>query len=374
MGEFAVDVRDRDALRRRWLSIGFTFPDITAFIPADEDDELASELILNEETYYGSVVGAVAIHLPKLLQSRSHGERWDFNWPDRYRADYEDDGRRLLLELNAPDPSLVPDGGDFSWDWSGENWKHSAPTRAERELTYRRFLASYGLAVAHFCTEAFGGGLGSAAEYIDSVTLNVRSEAYNPRFGRRDDSCLLSFEATRTWLQKFCVFEGMAFDSVAVLLEVPHRWSRDTIEMRPCEPLWSPRQGASSTSVSLSRLTPYQFEQLISEVLRGMGLNARTTQASRDGGVDVVAVDNRPIVGGTVAVQAKLYSSPVGVGAVRDLYGTITHLRASKGVLIASSGFSSEAVRFAADKPIELIDGEGFARLAESAIGKTVIP
>ena len=49
----------------------------------------------------------------------------------------------------------------------------------------------------------------------------------------------------------------------------------------------------------------------------------RLTQASRDGGVDCVAWDMRPIVGGKVIVQAKRYKHTVGVSAVRDLYGTV---------------------------------------------------
>ena len=54
-----------------------------------------------------------------------------------------------------------------------------------------------------------------------------------------------------------------------------------------------------------------------------MGLETKLTQASRDGGVDCVAWDMRPVVGGKVIVQAKRYRHTVGVSAVRDLYGTV---------------------------------------------------
>lgn len=43
--------------------------------------------------------------------------------------------------------------------------------------------------------------------------------------------------------------------------------------------------------------------------------------ASRDGGVDCVAFDPRPIFGGKVVIQAKRYKGTVGVSAVRDLFG-----------------------------------------------------
>ncbi len=54
-----------------------------------------------------------------------------------------------------------------------------------------------------------------------------------------------------------------------------------------------------------------------------MGLETRQTQASRDGGVDCVAFNPRPIFGGKVVIQAKRYKNTVGVSAVRDLYGTM---------------------------------------------------
>ena len=38
---------------------------------------------------------------------------------------------------------------------------------------------------------------------------------------------------------------------------------------------------------------------------------------SRDGGVDCVAYDTRPIFGGKVVIQAKRYKNTVGVSAVR---------------------------------------------------------
>lgn len=42
-----------------------------------------------------------------------------------------------------------------------------------------------------------------------------------------------------------------------------------------------------------------------------VGLDTRQTRASRDGGVDCVAVDPRPIMGGKVVIQAKRYRHTV---------------------------------------------------------------
>ncbi len=90
-----------------------------------------------------------------------------------------------------------------------------------------------------------------------------------------------------------------------------------------------------------------------------MGLETKLTQSSRDGGVDCIAFDTRPIVGGKIVIQAKRYKNTVGVSAVRDLYGTMLNEGASKGLLVCTSGYGMDAFAFAKDKPIELIDGGG---------------
>lgn len=80
-------------------------------------------------------------------------------------------------------------------------------------------------------------------------------------------------------------------------------------------------------SVNLAEMDWEDFEHLIREVFgkefSSNGGEVRVTQASKDGGVDAVAFDPDPIRGGKIVIQAKRYTSTVGVSAVRDLYGTV---------------------------------------------------
>jgi restriction system protein len=108
---------------------------------------------------------------------------------------------------------------------------------------------------------------------------------------------------------------------------------------------------------NLMELTPTEFEALIQNLFIKMGLEARQTRASRDGGVDCVAWDPRPIFGGKVVIQAKRYKNTVGVSAVRDLFGTLQNEGASKGILVTTSGYGQASFDFARNKPIELIGG-----------------
>src|SRR5712691_7404816 len=116
---------------------------------------------------------------------------------------------------------------------------------------------------------------------------------------------------------------------------------------------------------NLMELTPIEFENLIGNLFSKMGLETKQTQLSRDGGVDVVAFDKRPILGGKVVIQAKRYRHTVGVSAVRDLFGTMMNEGANKGILVTTSGYGPDAYEFAKDKPIELVDGGGLLYLLE---------
>jgi restriction system protein len=100
-----------------------------------------------------------------------------------------------------------------------------------------------------------------------------------------------------------------------------------------------------------------------------MGLETRQTQASRDGGVDCVAYDSRPIFGGKVVIQAKRYKNTVGVSAVRVLFGTMQNEGATKGILVTTSGYGKASYEFANGKPLELIDGSGLLYLLNEHAG-----
>lgn len=108
---------------------------------------------------------------------------------------------------------------------------------------------------------------------------------------------------------------------------------------------------------NLAELGPNDFESLITTLFEKMGLETRLTRPSRDGGVDCVAWDVRPILGGKVVIQAKRYRRTVGVSAVRDLFGTVVNEGASKGILVTTSGYGKAAFEFAKNKPLELLDG-----------------
>jgi restriction system protein len=111
------------------------------------------------------------------------------------------------------------------------------------------------------------------------------------------------------------------------------------------------------------------FEHFIRELFerefKVNGGEVKVTQASRDGGVDAIAFDPDPIRGGKIVIQAKRYTNPVGVSAVRDLYGTVLNEGATKGILVTTSDYGSDSYNFAKDKPLTLLNGSNLLHLLE---------
>jgi restriction system protein len=115
---------------------------------------------------------------------------------------------------------------------------------------------------------------------------------------------------------------------------------------------------------SLRELPWKRFEDLLGEAYRRQGYAVEETLGGgADGGVDLVLRRN----GSITLVQCKRWKDrPVTVQTVRELYGVLHDRRASSAKLVATTSFTSDAIAFAKDKPIELVDSEGLLRLIGS--------
>jgi predicted AAA+ superfamily ATPase len=98
----------------------------------------------------------------------------------------------------------------------------------------------------------------------------------------------------------------------------------------------------------LYEISPRGFEELVAELLSAEGFEVNLTQATRDGGKDIFIAHNNLIGDFLYYIECKHYAktNPVGVNLVRELYGTISHDRATAGMLITTSYFSPDAIEF----------------------------
>jgi restriction system protein len=117
---------------------------------------------------------------------------------------------------------------------------------------------------------------------------------------------------------------------------------------------------------------PDFFERLMVNLLLSMGYGGTTENAGRtlgrsgDDGVDGV-IDQDALGLDRVYIQAKRYKpgNSIGPGAIRDFFGSLDRHKATKGLLVTTSTFSSSAKETAEllSKRIVLVDGDQLARL-----------
>ena len=108
----------------------------------------------------------------------------------------------------------------------------------------------------------------------------------------------------------------------------------------------------------LERMSGVEFERFVTALLTRMEFRPEMTKATGDGGVDIVTVLDKPILGGKYLFQCKRYApgNLVGASTVRDFYGAVTADKAVKGILITTSDFTAQAREFAERVGIELIN------------------
>jgi restriction system protein len=122
----------------------------------------------------------------------------------------------------------------------------------------------------------------------------------------------------------------------------------------------------------IRKAPPDFFERLMVNLLISMGYGGsaenagRTLGRSGDDGVDGV-IDQDALGLDRVYIQAKRYASGnnVGPGDIRDFFGSLDRHKATKGLFVTTSTFTSSARETAEhlSKRIVLVDGDELARL-----------
>lgn len=113
-----------------------------------------------------------------------------------------------------------------------------------------------------------------------------------------------------------------------------------------------------------------EFEDIIRELFAKLGLRSQITQITADGGVDAVANNDAPIIGGPCIIQVKRYRMPVSSTTVGELIGTIESHHAVKGILITTSSVTNASRDLAARYGrIDIIDGQGLKMMLREHLG-----
>jgi restriction system protein len=270
------------------------------------------------------------------------------------------ESKQLVVEFELPSLSVVPVVKQYRYVKARDAVENRPRPATQVKALYASVVAQTTIRTLHELFEADRDGK------LETIVFNGYVATIDPATGKPVSPHLVTVRASR---DIFAQLDLRNVEPLACLKGLNASVSKSPSELLPVRPILEfdmvdPRfvsesdvLGTLDQRPNLMELSPTEFESLITNLFERMGLETRQTQASRDGGVDCVAWDQRPIFGGKVVIQAKRYKHTVGVSAVRDLFGTVQNEGASKGILVTTSGYGKSSFEFAANKPLELLGG-----------------
>lgn len=317
-----------------------------------------------EKAYHDCDPEAIVTYNAMVLEHSTYPD----GFPQEFRIAYVEEAKEIVIEYELPDTNIIPPTAEFRYNKTKDTIDEKPRKQTEVKELYQNIVASICLRTLHEIIEADQG------EHILVVAFNGFVQTVDPSTGRDVRPCLISIRTTK---EKFKDINLERIDKRACLRNLGAQVSPQPEEMVAVKPIIDfdmvdKRYVEQSDVLSeldnrpnLMELSPFEFENMVSNLFEKIGFQAKLTRSSKDGGVDAVAYDPRPILGGKVVIQAKRYKNVVGVSAVRDLYGTMINEGANKGILVTTSHYGPDAYEFGKDKPIELIDGGGLLYLLE---------
>ena len=296
-----------------------------------------------------------------------------FSYSKAVEVEYDFTGKSVVIDFLLPVIDDVPKLKNVSYIKSRKEFKETYYPDSYLKKKYESVIYQIVLQTLNYVFS-----LSTEYALIDTVVINGKINTIDKATGKNIEPYVLSVSVSRSSFNEirlesvdpkawFKSAKGVSAASLANVTPVAPIVAMSREDKRFIE-----GYSISETmddSVNLAAIDWQDFENLIREIFEkefnDKGGEVKITQASRDGGVDAVAFDPDPIRGGKIVIQAKRYTNVVGVSAVRDLYGTVMNEGATKGILVTTSNYGSDAYSFAQGKPITLMNGANLLYLLE---------
>jgi len=281
------------------------------------------------------------------------------DFPQHFRLAYLPKHRHLLVEYHLPPVEVIPVVKEYRFDPVRNDLTAVPRDALEIRRRYTGIIAQVALRTIHEIIEADRGGL------VARVLLNGIVDTIDRRTGRFVRPCLVS---VRTDRETFAAIELRRVDPIACLKHLRAGLTGQPDELDGITALLDFDREADADFTeefnvladidgrpNLITMPDDDFEQLLGDLFGNLGLEMGPPARAADG-ARWLATDPRPIFGGKVLVYATR-GAPVGAAASHALAGAVTAAGATKGILVATGGYESEAHEAVAGRPLELIDG-----------------
>lgn len=300
-------------------------------------------------------------------------------FPHRTRVIFRPEPRELVVEYELPPQSVIPAERDYKYVQTRDDIDPVARPVKEIKERYARLIAQVALRTLHEVFAADPIGL------IEVASFNGHVSTKDKATGQPIRPCLISVSAER---ELFSTFVLADLDPVACLKKLnalvsPHPYDleavRPVVDFEALLAQYKFVEGMDAVAgldarPDLLDMTPTEFEHLTRQLFEAMGMKSWTTQASKDDGVDAVAVNEDPVFGGLCVIQAKRYRSAVGVEPVRALAGVMEDKHATKGIMVTTSWVTKDGHAFATRHGrIQIIECEEIKYLCKEHLGRDVL-
>lgn len=286
-------------------------------------------------------------------------------------TEYYLENKILIIDMVLPNIDIVPDLKTKKYMVTNKVFSEIYIKEKQINEIYDTMILQLCLRVVHdlFITDV--------DNLLDMVVFNGIHKGVNKSTGQDESLYLLSLNAKKEDIlgikiqnvearSCFNSLKGISAAKLTDLIPIAPSITMDREDKRFVEGVDVAHTIEGQNLASMDWLS---FEHLIRELFEKEfavnGAEIKITQSSRDGGVDAVMFDPDPIRGGKYIIQAKRYTNVVGVSAVRDLYGTLGHEGAVKGILVTTSNFGADSYEFAKNKPLTLINGSNLLFLLQ---------
>lgn len=291
------------------------------------------------------------------------------NYPDILTINnellYEANAKVLLVEIDIPTKESIPRAISYKYVSAQDRIDEKHMTDKAFAQLYDETMYQIILRTIHEIFES------DYKEFIHSVVLNANAPVTDKGTGKINKKTIATIQANR---DEFVAVNLANVEPQACFKHFKGMTAGSLIELQPVKPIMKLNRKDGriikaenileefDPSQNLATMEWEKFEVLVRDLIQkefsNEGSTVEVTRASRDAGVDALAFDEDPIRGGKFVIQAKRYNNLVPVSAIRDLFGTVHNEGAVKGIIITTSYYGPDAISFAKDKPLTLIDGE----------------
>ncbi|MFJ6438608.1 restriction endonuclease [Streptomyces sp. NPDC091416] len=291
------------------------------------------------------------------------------------RVAFAPESRELVVEVELPGQAVVPSVTQYRFKASAPPAVVPQPRKeAECRTLYRDLVARLALRAID---EAFAV---TPPALVDGVAFNGKVRAKDRATGKAIEPCLVSVRVSRKSFAEL-VLDEPELDPVASLHHLNAIVSQHPYDLEPVRPVVTfdlsrykiaPERDVVAgldSRPDLVAMDPIDFEHLIRRLFEKIGLKSWVTQASRDDGIDAVAVNEEPLIGGLCIIQAKRTKNVVSAETVRSVAGVVNDKGASKGIVVTTAWFGRASWDFAPRNRVELIDGRHLKALLLEHLG-----